>query len=166
MIEVFGEELLNRMFAAYESVYNSTVDDFLTRSSIAMEKRGECRTYLAIDLDDNGIIGFFSIGVRCVEVPDDCGLSKSMLRKMNRSKDDIAQAYLLGQLSRVEGHKGLGRILMDEALLKVREAYGLVGCRLVRIDCKDELVGYYEGHGFHFVRRNEAKDLNQMIMIL
>lgn len=166
MISDYGEELLNRMFADHESVYKSSVDDFLSKKSITMEKKGECRMYIAINTDDMKIIGFFSLGVRCLEIPDDCGLSKNLLKKMNRSEDNIAQAYLLGQLSRAEGYKGFGKTLIDEALLKVREAYDLVGCRLLRIDCMDKLIGYYEEYGFHYVKKNADKDLNQMIMVL
>ena len=166
MITDYGEEILGRMFADYESVYKSSVDDFLSKNSIPMEKRGECRTYIAINPNDSKIIGFFSIGVRCLQIPDGCGLSKTMLRKLNRSEDNVAQAYLLGQLSRAEGYKGFGRILIDEALKKIKEAYEIVGCRLVRIDCTDRLIGYYEEHGFHYVKKNADKDLKQMLMII
>ena len=30
----------------------------------------------------------------------------------------------------------------------------------------DELIGYYQEYGFHFVKKNPDKDLNQMIMLL
>lgn len=166
LIPVYGENILNNMFAEYESAHQSSVDDFLSKNAIMMEKKGECRTYLAINPDDFNIIGFFSIGVRCLEIPDDCSLSKNMLKKLNRSEEKVAQAYLLGQLSRAEGYKGLGKILIDEALGKVREAYDIVGCRFIRIDCIDKLIGYYEDYGFHFVKKNSSKDLNQMIMAL
>ena len=52
MISEYGEEILSRMFADYESVHKSSVDDFLSKNSITMEKRGECRTYMAINPND------------------------------------------------------------------------------------------------------------------
>ena len=74
------------------------------------------------DSKTSEIMGFFAIGFRCLEVSDDCGLSKTMLKKLNRSEEDIAQAYLLGQLSRAEGYPGFGKTLIDEAINKIKEA--------------------------------------------
>lgn len=131
-----------------------------------MDKKSECRTYIAYDADTFAILGFFSLGFRCLEIPDDCGLSNTMLKKLNRSDDGVAQAYLLGQLSRAKGCKGFGKVLIDEALSRIKEAQEIVGCRVVRLDCADELVGYYREYGFHFVKKNIDKDLNQTIMLL
>ena len=89
-----------------------------------------------------------------------------LLKKLNRSEDNIAQAYLLGQLSRAEGYPGFGKTLIDEAINKIREAQKIVGCRVVRIDCTDELIGYYQEYGLYYVRKNLHKNLNQMIMLL
>ena len=43
------------------------------------------------------------------------------------------------------------------------KAKSLVGCRLVRIDCEDELIPYYKSNGFTMVRTNEDGTLNQML---
>ena len=131
-----------------------------------MEKKCECRTYITYDVETLEIMGFFSLGIRCLEVPDECGLSNSLLKKINRSEEGVAQAYLLGQLSRAEGFKGFGKILIDEALNRIRAAQEIVGCRVVRLDCADEFIGYYQEYGFHFVKKNPDKDLNQMIMLI
>ena len=131
-----------------------------------MEKKCECRTYITYDVETLEIMGFFSLGIRCLEVPDECGLSNSLLKKLNRSEEGVAQAYLLGQLSRAEGFKGFGKILIDEALNRIRAAQEIVGCRVIRLDCADELIGYYQEYGLHFVKKNPDKDLNQMIMLI
>ena len=91
---------------------------------------------------------------------------KAVAKKLNRSEDNIAQAYLLGQLSSVEGYPGFGKTLIDEAISKIKEAQGIVGCRVIRIDCTDELIGYYQEYGFYYVKKNLNKNLNQMIMFL
>ena len=131
-----------------------------------MEKKCECRTYITYDVETLEIMGFFSLGIRYLEVPDECGLSNSLLKKINRSEEGVAQAYLLGQLSRAEGFKGFGKILIDEALNRIRAAQEIVGCRVIRLDCADELIGYYQEYGLHFVKKNPDKDLNQMIMLI
>jgi hypothetical protein len=79
----------------------------------------------------------------------------------------VAQAYLLGQLVRSkDSPKGFGELLVDFAMKKVKEARGIVGCRVLRLDCADELVGYYERHGFSLIRKNGDKDLNQMVTLI
>lgn len=166
LLSGYGEEAVAEKLASFVPAFNTSTDSFLTENAIPMEKKSECRTYIALDPDTSEIMGFFSIGFRCLEVPEGCGLSKKTLKKLNRSDDGVAQAYLLGQLSRAKGYDGFGKTLIDEALRKIRTAQEIVGCRVVRLDCTDELIGYYQEYGFHFVKKNTDKDLNQMIMLL
>jgi len=161
-----GEEDVSRLFSGYRPAKDSSVDDFLASKAVMMEKKQECRTYVAVDVEQGRMLGFFTLAMRCLEIPDECGLSNSMMRKLNRSEEKVSQAYLLGQLSRSEDVKGFGRVLIDEALARIREANAIIGCRLVRLDCTDELVPYYEGIGFHPVKKNRAGTLNQMVMLL
>lgn len=89
-----------------------------------------------------------------------------MLKKLKRSEENVAQAYLLGQLSRDKSCKGFRKILIDEAICKIKEAQKIVGCRVLRLDCTDELITYYQDYGFYFVKKNPNKNLNQMIMLI
>ena len=166
LLSRYGEEAVLKKLESFEPAFESQAGSFLTMNSIPMEKRSECRTYIAYDADTFTIMGYFSIGFRCLEVSDDCCLSNSMLRKLNRSEDNIAQAYLLGQISRAKGFRGFGKTLVDEAISKIKIAQDIVGCRIIRLDCTDDLVDYYDDYGFSFVDKNSRKNLNQMIMIL
>ncbi len=166
LLSRYGEEAVAKKLETFVPAFKSANDPFLIKMSTVMEKKSECRTYIAFDRETSKIMGFFSICFRCLEVSDDCGLSKTMLKKLNRSEDDIAQAYLLGQLSRAKDYPGFGKTLINEAISKIREAQEIVGCRVVHIDCTDELIGYYREYGFYYVRKNLRKNLNQMIMLL
>ena len=42
----------------------------------------------------------------------------------------------------------------------------VVLCHLIRLDCEDELVSYYERHGFEIIGKNQDDDLNQMIAVI
>ncbi len=108
--------------SGYRPTKDSSVDDFLASKAVMMEKKQECRTYVAVDVEQGRMLGFFTLAMRCLEIPDGCGLSNSMMRKLNRSEEKVSQAYLLGQLSRSEDVKGFGRVLIDEALARIREA--------------------------------------------
>ncbi|MBO5669463.1 MAG: hypothetical protein J6R75_03755, partial [Candidatus Methanomethylophilaceae archaeon] len=95
-------------------------------------------------------------------------LSKSVMRQMNIEENSgVAQAYLLGQLVRSKNtSSGFGDRLIDFAMEIFRESKRNVGCRIVRLDCSNELIPYYEKHGFKLVRMNDSGTLNQMIILI
>ena len=88
-----------------------------------MEKKNISRTYLAIDADSK-IIGYYSIGLRCLKVPkkeDENGNElkddRFTIRMNVDPKTRVAQSYLIGQLSRSwDSPKGFGSKLMENAI--------------------------------------------------
>lgn len=91
---------------------------------------------------------------------------------MNIDPDnDATQGYLSGQLGRADNsYKGMGADLLDDAIEYVMIANEFVGCRVIRVDCADELIPYYEQHGFRYLCTTEATSdkppIDQMIYIL
>lgn len=76
----------------------------------------------------------------------------------------VARSYLLGQLSRsVDAPEGLDSTLIDLAFDLLASAETIVGCRMVRLDCHDELIQYYSEHGFKLITRSEDGTLSQMM---
>ena len=69
------------LFSGYRAAKDSSVDEFLMDRAVMMEKKQECRTYIAVDIECGSMLGFFTLATRCLEIPDECGLSNSMLRK-------------------------------------------------------------------------------------
>jgi hypothetical protein len=55
---------------------------------------------------------------------------------------------------------------MNFALNIINDANRLVGCRAVRLDCRNALVDYYEKRGFTLLNKNDEKGLNRMVRIL
>ena len=133
-----------------------------------MEKRDLSRTYIAFNISDKSVLGFFTVGMKCISIPEETFLSRNLLRLCNiDSSTGVAQAFLLGQLARSRASpKGFGDVLIDHAVDIAREAKRLVGYRMLRLDCVDDLIPYYERHGFTMIRKNEDKDLNQMMIII
>ena len=105
----------------------------------------------------------------CLRRSDD---SKSLCKKMNIDpNNNIAQSYLLGQLGRADySYKGMGADLLEDAMDIIKQVNEMVGCRVVRVDCLDELIPYYEQHGFRFLCVTDPTDdkppINQMIQII
>ena len=152
---------------SYHDCIGSDQEQFLKTKAIMMEKKNMCRSYLAIG-NDRKIIGYFSIGLRCMRVPESDEDRKDFNKKMNIDPESrVAQSYLIGQLSRSrDAPKGFGSTLMSDAIDLIKDANLIVGCRLIRVDCDDKLVEYYSKFGFKSIRKNEDGDLNQMAYIL
>lgn len=144
--------------------------DFLRNKAVMFEKKGMARTYLA--LSDGNIMGYFTISIRCLRIPDDQNISKSLSKKMNVDPDNnVAQSYLVGQLAKANGtYDGLGAELLEEAVDIVKDANKLVGCRVIRVDCADGLIHFYETHGFRHLCITEATEskpsINQMVQVI
>ena len=164
---------LQSVLDSYHDCVGSDQEMFLKEKAVMMEKKNMCRTYLVID-DESRIMGYFSIGLRCMKVPQsvsDRGEPIKDDRFMNRMNVDpesrVAQSYLIGQLSRSkDAPKGFGKVLMSDAIDMIKDANLIVGCRLVRVDCEDGLIDYYTDLGFRKIKKNDDEDLNQMAYIL
>jgi len=110
--------------------------------------------------------GFFTLAIKCLYVEEHYSIPKDIFEQMNVDHD-VAQAYLLGQLAKADGvEKGFGKIMIKQALSTFSIGKEMFGCRVVRLDCKDSMIEYYESCGFSFIRKNSDKQLNQMVAII
>ena len=168
MIEGFGEARTSEILRAYRSVRDSDTESFLRDRAVEMEKRDLSRTYLFLGPGPDRVLGYVTLGIKCLAVPEDGPVSGRMRRGMNvDARTNVAQAYLLGQLSRsADAPKGTGAALLDLAFEHFDAARREVGCRIVRLDCRDELVSYYASYGFMAISRNECGRLNQMVALI
>jgi len=168
LLQTSNKENIQKMLATFRPYKDSSAGIFLQERAIMMEQRDLARTYLAIDSSNKSIKGFITIGIKCLTIGENCKLSNNMIKNMFIDpKTKVVQAYLLAQLVRSEDSpKGFGSVLIDEAMYILNDAKGLVGGRLVRIDCEDELIPYYESKGFRYVNTNSEGTLNQMLTFI
>lgn len=162
-----GEDAVHNMLGSFRCSKDQDRESFLHDKAIMMEKRTMSRTYIAV-LDDGSITGYFSVGMKCMSIPDDVPISNTLRKKLNvNNESGIAQMYLLGQLARSDDSEpGVGARLLDDALDIIYRAFMAVGCRAVRIDCTDELLPYYKKHGFTFINKNTSDNLNRLVILL
>lgn len=167
-IRIHGRDDAVSRISEYRCIRDSATEAFLHEKAIEMESRDLSRTYLAILPDNGKVIGYITLSIKCMTVPKENLLSGKVLRNMNiESRTGIAQSYLLGQLSRSsDAPKGLGTLLLDFAFDRLSVAKDAVGCRMVRLDCHDELIPYYTDHGFKLIRKNDDGTLNQMMAFI
>ena len=138
---------------------------FLRKSALNHEAKSISRTYLMIDVEGKKIDGYITLAFKCLNV-DNPDLDPEVTELMNL-KDGIAQAYLVGQVARSDDAvSGLGGQMIDRALDAFTEGNRMFGCRMVRLDCRDELVEYYMTKGFQHIGKNADRDLNQMVTFI
>lgn len=167
LIEEFGEGQVGSMLSSFACSKDRDRETYLREKAVMMEKKAMSRTYLAVS-DEGSIVGYFSVGMKCMSVPDDIPISNSLRKKLNvNNESGVAQMYLLGQLARSDdSDPGMGSDLLDDALDIIHGAFVAVGCRVVRVDCADDLVQYYTRHGFTYINRNSSDDLNRLVTLL
>lgn len=164
LVEEYGIDETSNILSYYESVHDSDTEAFLKNNAISMELRDLSRTYLAISTVDISVLGFVTIGIKCLKMPENSLLSNSMERNMNiDARTDIVQSFIIGQLSRAaNAPKGMGGFLLDIAFEMLNRARDIVGCRVVRLDCLEPLIPYYAAQGFKLITKNQKGSLNQM----
>ena len=162
-----GKNELSSLLTRFKCSRNKDTEDFLKNTSVRHDRRDISRTYLAIDTDDSeqNILGYFTLALKCLTL-NESELSPELIKSMNM-KQGVAQAYLIGQLARADDAvPGLGKKMLDEAMNAFSWGKSKFGCRMIRLDCKDELIDYYASQGFQIIGKNYDKDLNQMAIFM
>ena len=108
------------------------------------DRRSVARTFVA--LDDQGIAGFYTLGMFAVALGE---LPPSVVKKLPKYPD--VPAVLIGRLARAERVRGqgLGELLVADALARVLAAGRSVAAFAVVVDAKDARAAeFYRGLGF------------------
>ncbi len=158
---------VNEILSKFYCTYDEDVSVFLKEKAVVQEKRHISRTYLIFD-NDGKMAAYCTIAVSSIKA-DNLQCPNNLKRKLNISKDNIIQSYLIGQIGRTEdSQKGLGKWVLKKAVDLILQINSAIGCRVIRIDCKDKekLLDYYIGEGFQAVGKNRSNDLHQMIKII
>lgn len=147
---------VNRLVNEFEPLNGQAPDDYLATRAVADEKNQRSRTYLAILKRTGAVIGYFTLAVGSLVVPDDNRMSPSM-KSMIRVDSGIAQSFLLEHVSRSkETPKSFGSDLVDVAIAHVLQANAEVGCAMLRLECEEGLVDYYAEKGFALISRGRT----------
>ena len=168
-------EVLDKVFSSFKcSQKNQDVEKFITELAIEFEKKRLSSTFLIFndeELEKGNLVldAFFSLALKVFEFTDEASKSD---RKKACANDNSTPAYLIGQLARNANTKsGLGKETLIKAIEYIKNAQYYVGGRLVYLDCKDDLVKYYQKQGFKYIQKRKNSDangdrLNQMYIVL
>ena len=94
LLEYLGEEKTSNILSSFKSRMESDTETFLREKAIEMERRDISRTYIGLSSDGISILGYVTVSIKCLRVPDDNCLSNEALEKMNiDGATGIAQSY-------------------------------------------------------------------------
>jgi len=99
LIETVGEERTKYILEKFTCSREKDEELFLHDKAIIMEKKHSCRTYLFFQNEE--IIGFFTVGLKCTTISDNANISRRMRSRLSiNPSNKIAQCFLLAQLCR------------------------------------------------------------------
>ena len=95
MLSLHGEEGTGEMLSSFTCSKDPDREPYLHDKAVMMEKKAMSRTYVAVTKDLR-IVGYFSVGMKCMGVPDGVSISNSLRKKLNiNNETGIAQMYLI-----------------------------------------------------------------------
>jgi len=160
------EQSVLELLSGFSCSKDKDVQGYLRNTAARHETDQMSRTYLIFDSEPTErLVAYVTVATKCLVLGDD--VENDVLLKTMNVNNGVAQSYLIGQLGKVDGYsKKIGDLAMDFALEVIQSANKLVGCKSIRLDCKDALVDYYKKKGFKLLNKNIRNDLNRMVMIL
>jgi GNAT superfamily N-acetyltransferase len=119
------------------------------------QRRRESAPFVMVEAESGGVLGFYTLSSTSVEPSS---LPTEMARRLGRYR--MLPAALIGRLavdSRFQG-KGIGKLLLLDALSRCLRLSQQIGSVAVLVDAKDEAaVAFYEHFGFTRFRGHELR---------
>jgi GNAT superfamily N-acetyltransferase len=122
----------------------SALDGWFQAQAGQDERRNIARVFVA--LDDDGIVGFYSLSMFTLALDD---LPTRLSRKLPNYQ--AIPAALIGRLARHERARGcgVGELLVADAISRVLNAAATVAAYAIVVDAKNErATSFYESFGF------------------
>ena len=178
LLSISSEEEINKLLFSFscKSMLKgaSDVEHFLHSKSIQFENLGLSRTYLVMASYQSKpyLAGYFSISNKSLVVPKKqfSSMSTSLKKRLMGLgyKTEMAnyeiKGILLGQLGKNYSEEAIkakgitGDELIALAYQKIREAYILIGGRILFLECEDhpKLTNFYSRNGFSELANYES----------
>lgn len=166
MIDRYGKGPVEDYLKRFRCAKDPDLQTFLHEKAVMYENKGRSRTFLMID-EDKAIRAYITLALTDIEVREDSPLSKGIRRKMDLN-GNRAVGYLIGQMAkddRVQEH--IGHSLISKALRLLNVSYMMNGGRVVCVDCKKELLPFYQREGFVLIhtKPDEKNGLYRLILL-
>jgi GNAT superfamily N-acetyltransferase len=121
----------------------ASLDDWLRRRALANQFTGASRIYV-VATPESRVVGYYALASGALAHAEAPG-------RIKRNMPDPIPMAVLGRLAidRSMQGKGLGVALLQDAVLRVRQAASIMGIRGVLVHAiSEEARAFYEHHGF------------------
>lgn len=121
----------------------AALDEWLKRRSRPNQIEGASRTYVVTD-DELRVVGYYAIASGAIALVDAPG-------SLKRNMPDPIPMAILGRfaIDRTCQGQGLGVALLQDAVLRIRQAATIMGIRGILVHAiSEEAKRFYEHHGF------------------
>ncbi len=136
----------------------SSLDRYLVERALANHLADLSRCYVCVDADTGSVVGYYTLSAIAV-------VRSHLGPRVRRNAPDPVPAVLLGRLGvdRAMQGKGLGRLLVRDAILSTLTAADHVGVRILLVHAlNDRVAGFYEALGF---RRSPTDPLHLYLLL-
>ena len=120
----------------------SSLDDWLKRHAIANQASGASRSYVVAQ--GHKVVGYYCLASGALALNDAPG-------PLRRNMPDPVPMAILGRLAVDQSwrKKGLGVALLQDAVIRTKQASGILGIRGLLVHAiSDEAKAFYEHYGF------------------
>lgn len=166
VLNQFGKvDILEEAFSAFKCSREEDLEVFLCNKCLKYEMAGNCRTFLILDKEQLikhskiSIVAFFSTAITTLDI--------STVRKKLRQKvlgpaplnKESMPVFLIGQLGRSDAYSKEqmpGEVVMGECLAAIERAKVVVGGRILLVECREHLLGYYNKYDFVEVTKDKG----------
>ncbi|CAM3862793.1 hypothetical protein [Alkalicoccus chagannorensis] len=181
------EEIKNLLFSfetlpTISAVGAKDVEHFIKEKAIEFQRMDLSRTYLVLSRYQGKffLAGYFSIANKPLVIPKKqyqkfpTSVRKRLMGQGHKTEQRNYQikSYLLGQLGKnysqvaKEAGAASGSDILELAQKKVKEAYKLMGGRILYLECEDneKITGFYEKNGYS--KLNEYESPNGLVIMV
>lgn len=121
----------------------ATLDDWLRRRALANQVSGASRIYV-VATEERRVLGYYALASGALVHADAPG-------RIRRNMPDPVPMAVLGRLAidRSMQRRGLGAALLQDAVLRVKQAASILGIRGILVHAiSEDARAFYEHHGF------------------
>ena len=174
LLDIYGEDRIQTILSSFVCPKNKDVENFIQTKAIEFAKQRLAMTYLVFtDTESPELVGYFTLANKFVAITGDA-LSKTMQKRISKfSQYDsdlgrfLVSMPLIAQLGRnfapTLSSTISGKILLEIACEKVKEAQQIIGGKTTYIECASnpKLFDFYSSAQFiQFGQRD--RDANEI----
>jgi len=163
MMSKWTAEDIDTYLGSFSCERDRDLETFLRKKATEYEKRDLARTFLLVE--NESIIGYISLATTVLRIEEDWPVSSTLKKRMN-ILGGTATAFLIGQMCKADDvREKLGSYMISLAVMLFDGVREVCGGRVVCVDCKKDLLEFYERNGFKKINSPSESGLYRMVLL-